>query len=97
MKKVMVVLRRTVLLVLTAMALGIDRINGIYEFMAVSCGAALVVFFAYAYVMRSGLEDAIANCFSPGVAARLVLTPTILAVIAGIFVPVVALMMAYPG
>jgi hypothetical protein len=77
MKKVMMVLQRTVLLVLTAMALGINRINGIYEFMTVSYGASLVVFFAYAYVMRSGLEDAIANCFSPGVAARLVLTDDI--------------------
>ncbi len=96
MKKVMVALQLAVLVVSTAMALGINKINGIYEFMAVSYGSALVVFFAYAYVMRSKLEDAIAKGFSPGVAARLVLTPTILAVIACLFVPVIALMLAYP-
>lgn len=96
MKKVMVAVQVIVLILSTAMALGIDRINGIFEFMAVSYGAALVVFFSYAYVMRSRLEDAITNGFSPGIAARLVLTPTILAVIACLFVPVIALMLAYP-
>jgi hypothetical protein len=55
------------------------------------------VFFTYAWMMRQRLATAIRTGVSAQTAAKLVLTPTILAVFASLIMPLIALIVSYPG
>jgi hypothetical protein len=97
MKKVMTAILLAVLVLSTIMAMGIDRVAGLFEFMAVSYAAALLVFLAYAWMARQRLAAAIHTGVSAQAAVKLVLTPTILAVFASMIMPLIALIITYPG
>lgn len=97
MKKVMTAIELAVLVLSTIMAMGIDRVTGLFDFMAVSYAAALLVFCAYAWMVRKRLATAIHTGVPVQAAVKLVLTPTILAIFASLIMPLIALMVTYPG